>query len=150
MGDHLMPITINSAKAAEAAKARIVAAINEATTTIINAYPAAERLGWDAKAAEASAVLAAGAGATLAMAPLLSAECAAEYGEADDATRLNQLIAKAQTVRDKAVAWGQLMAILSGIRQRAFAAVDQARDAAVLQVIIDHARTGIAAATLPY
>lgn len=122
-----MPITINTGKAAEAAKARMVAAINEATTTIINAYPAAERLGWDAKAAEAAAVLAAGAGATLAIAPLLAAECVAEYGAADDATRLTQLATKAQTVLDKAAAWGQLMAKLSGLRGKAFAAIDAAK-----------------------
>ncbi len=129
------------------AKAVVVAAIDQATADIIQAYPTVERLGWDAKAAEAIAVLAAGEGATLAIAPLLTAECIAEYGAADDATRLTQLGAKAQTVLDKAAAWGQLMATLSGLRGKAFAAIDAAgNDAEALQAAVDAASAEIAAA----
>lgn len=142
-----MLITINSGKAAVAARQSVLTAIDTATASIINACPTAERLGWDAKAAEAAAVLAAGAGAMLAMAPLLTAECSAEYGAADDATRLAQLTAKAQTVLDKAAAWGQLMATLSGLRGKAFAAIDAAgNDAEALQAAVDAAKAEIAAA----
>lgn len=129
------------------AKGQIITSIDGATASIIDAYPVAERLGWDAKAAEAAAVLAAGAGATLAMAPLLTAECVAEYGAADDATRLTQLATKAQTVLDKAAAWGQLMATLSGLRGKAFVAIDAAgNDAEALQAAVDAASAEIAAA----
>lgn len=144
---HTIPAYVAPGPSADDAKAMIITSIDAATASIINAYPTSERLGWDAKAAEAAAVLAAGAGATLAMAPLLTAECAAEYGAADDATRLTQLAAKAQTVLEKAAAWGQLMATLSGLRGKAFAAIDAAgNDAEALQAAVDTASAEIVAA----
>lgn len=66
------------------ARSAVIAAIDRATAAILDAYPRAERLGWDAKANEARAVLDGGESATLELAPLLVAECAAEHGEADD------------------------------------------------------------------
>src|SRR5690606_33507719 len=137
------------AKAAEekaAAKATVKAAIDTAAASILDAYPLAERMGWDAKAAEASAVLSAGESATLDMAPLLVAECAAEMGVALDEDRLVQLIAKASAVAAKATAWGELMATLSGIRGKAYAAIDAAEDGTATQAAVTAAIAEIAAA----
>src|SRR5690606_5843645 len=114
-----------SITAAEA-RYRVMAAIEAAQAPILDAYPVGERLGWDAKAQEAAAVLGAGEAATLDMAPLLTAEVARLEGEADDTTRLTQLIAFCAVVAAKAEAWGALMAALSGIRGKAFAAVAEA------------------------
>lgn len=131
------------------ARSAVLTAIDNATSAILGAYPQAERLGWDAKASEASDVLSDGSPTSLSLAPLLVAECVAEYGPADEATRLDQLIAKANVVSAKAAAWGELMASLSGIRGRAFTAIADASDTAAVQAALDAAVADIAAATTP-
>jgi hypothetical protein len=123
----------------ECARRDVLTAIDTATSAILGAYPQAERLGWDAKASEAQLVLTAGDAASLELAPLLVAECIAEHGPADEATRLAQIVAKAATVAAKATAWGELMASLSGIRGRAFTAIAGAGDAAAVQAALDAA-----------
>jgi hypothetical protein len=146
-GNSMPMVPIEEQRAA--ARASIVAAIDNATAAILGAYPQAERLGWDNKASEAQLVLAAGEDATLELAPLLVAECVAEHGPADEVTRLAQLIVKAATVAAKATAWGELMAGLSGIRGRAFTTIAGASDAAAVQAALDAAVADIGAATMP-
>lgn len=128
------------------AKATIIAAIDAATAALLAPYPVSERMSFDAKAAEARAVLAADPEAfEFSLAPLLGAECGTQLGEADDATRRTQIIAKATLVHAKAVAWGALAARHSGLRQRAFAAIDAAEDGDGRQAAMDAALTEVAA-----
>lgn len=124
------------------AKALLVAAIDSYTLGILGAYPQAERLGWDAKAAEAQAVLTASP-LELDMAPLLTAECAAQFGPASDEDRQVQLVFKAQSVAEKASAWGALMATLSGLRARVSLAIDAAKDADEIRGVLEQALAGL-------
>jgi hypothetical protein len=128
---------------ADQARAALLVLLNEATATILDVYPPAERMGWDAKAAEAKAVLAAGNTATLDMAPLLTIECAVEHGPAEPAERLTQLKDRASTVDAKATAWGHLMATLSGIRGRALRDIAAANTDDQRQAALEAARAAI-------
>ncbi|HEV7278381.1 MAG TPA: hypothetical protein VGN80_19040 [Devosiaceae bacterium] len=124
----------------DGAKASIVAAIDAATTALLAPYPRAERMSFDAKAAEAQAALATDPEAMeLATVPLLTVECAAEHGGANTSTRRGQVVAKAIAVNAKAAAWGALAAGFSGVRQRAFAALDAAEGRDDVQAALDTA-----------
>jgi hypothetical protein len=112
-----------------AAMRSIVSHINTITSSALTAYPAAEVESWPIQKAEAEAVLAAET-PTLAMAPFLTGVCQAQFGPADDAARLAQLIEKAQAVKANADVWGNMAAYVNGLRARTQMAIMAAEDVA--------------------
>ncbi|WP_162783402.1 hypothetical protein [Devosia naphthalenivorans] len=111
------------------AMAEIVRHIDVITESALTAYPRAEVESWSIQKAEAEAVLAADP-PTLAMAPFLVGVCEAQFGPADDATRLAQLVEKAQAVKANADAWGAMAAYVNGLRARTQLAILGAGDIA--------------------
>lgn len=100
--------------------------LNGLTHNGLSRYPQAEVQSWPYQRPEAYALEAAGEGATLAMAPLLTQVCYWHYGEADDATRLQQVLAKAAAVRANDAAWLPAAAFVNGTRARTEDAIEAA------------------------
>ena len=128
------------------AKAQLRAMIEAATAPILDAYPTAEQLSWDAKETEATAFMAAPE-PEIAMCPLLVGEISAELGIAAVAVSLEQLAAKAEAVLWMASQFRALVSFLSGLRKRTETAIDAASDASGRRAAVDAARVSIVAVT---
>lgn len=107
----------------------IVAHINIITNSALTAYPAAEVESWPIQKVEAETILAAETPA-LTMAPFLAGVCQAQFGPADDETRLDQVIEKAGAVKANADAWAAMAAYVNGLRARTQLAILAADDVA--------------------
>lgn len=112
-----------------AAMRAIVDHINVITASALTAYPAAEVESWPIQKAEAETILAADP-PTLAMAPFLLGVCQAQFGPADDETRLAQVIEKAGAVKENADTWAAMAAYVNGLRARTQLAILGATDVA--------------------
>jgi hypothetical protein len=117
---------------------RLRALLDAATRPILDGYPEAERLSWPAKETEALAVLA----DETAEAPLLVAEIAAQQAVAPATVTPAEIAAKAALVLAKAATWRALVSAISGIRQRAEAALagatnDTDREAVLGEVAVE-------------
>jgi len=100
--------------------------LNGLTTNGLTRYPQAEVQTWPYQRVEAYAVEAAGPNATLAMAPLLAQVCYWHHGEADDATRLAQVLVKAESVRLNDQNWLPAAAFVNGMRAKTEEAIEAA------------------------
>jgi len=108
---------------------RIVDHINVVTQSALTAYPAAEVESWPIQKVEAETILAA-ALPTLTMAPFLVGVCQAQFGPADDAARLDQVLEKAGAVKSNADSWAAMAAYVNGLRARTQLAILGAEDVA--------------------
>lgn len=134
---------------AAAAKAVLIAMLDQATRPILDAYPPAERLSWDAKEAEAAAFMAE-------VDPelqgyeygLLRGEVAAELGITPVDVTVQQLGAKAEAVLWMAGQWRDLISALSGLRKRYEDDIYSAEDDAGRRAAVEAARVAIAAVAL--
>lgn len=127
---------------AGAAKVQLLAMIDAATRPILDAYPPAERLSWDAKEIAAAAFMVA-AEPVLADYGLLRGEVAAELAIAAGDVTLEQLATKAEAVLWMASQWRALVSTLSGLRKRYEAAIDAAEDDAGRRAVIEAAQATI-------
>lgn len=114
--------------------------LNGLTTNQINMWPQAEVQTWPFQNAEASAVVAAGEAATLEMAPFLSMVCAAQFGEATDIERLQQVKDKAVIVNGYAQQWLGMAAYINGLRARVQDAIGAATDPIEVTAIVNDAK----------
>jgi len=133
---------LSSGPSLEAAKAELMAMIEAATAPILDAYPRAERLSWDAKEAEAAGFM----NAELPVVsdyPLLRGECAAEETIAAGDVTLPMLADKAEAVLWMASQWRDLISFLSGLRKRTEAAIDLAEEDAGRRAAVEAARAAI-------
>lgn len=105
--------------------AQLVSHLGGVGVEILNAYPTAEVQSWTIQRNEAEAVLAAGANATVEMAPFLTKVCAAHHGP-DETHRLDQVKEKAVAVKANADLWAELAAYVNGLRARAQASIEGA------------------------
>lgn len=126
------------------ARAELRTMIEAVTAPILDAYPRAEQLSWDAKETEAAGFMAA-AEPEIATCPLLVGEISAELGIAAGAVSLEQIAAKAEAVLWMASQFRALVSTLSGIRKRAELAITTAADASARRAAVDQARASIAA-----
>lgn len=106
---------------------RLIVFLNGVTTNLLARYPIAEVQSWTIQRSEAVALEAAGAGAAVTMAPLLTKVCEFHYGPANGPTRLTQVLAKAQVVRGKSDAWEVVGAFVNGLRARTEDQLDAAQ-----------------------
>lgn len=125
------------------AKALLVTMLDKATRPILDAYPPAERLAWDAKEAEAVAFIAALEPAP-ADYPLLRGEVAAELAIAAGAVTIEQLAAKVEAVLWMASQWRALVSTLSGLRARTMVDIEAAEDDAGRRAVLDAAGAELA------
>ena len=125
----------------DGARQQLIGMLDRATRPILDAYPDAERLSWDAKEAEAATVLAA-AEPMPALAPLLAGELAAQFGQAPTA---GQLTGRATTVIAKAAAWRTLISAVSGLRQRFETELEAAPDDNARRAVLTAAEAAIGA-----
>ncbi|MBU2533334.1 MAG: hypothetical protein KKB37_11375 [Alphaproteobacteria bacterium] len=114
--------------------------INGMTTNTLRMWPEGEVQSWTIQRTEALAVLAAGASATLDMAPFLTKVCVAQFGDATDAERLVQLQEKAAIVKGYADAWENMEAYLNGLRARTQDAIGEASDPIEITAIVNAAK----------
>ncbi len=129
---------------AAVARAALIRLIEGATQPILNAYPAAERLSWDAKEAEAKAFMEA-AEPVLWHYAMLRDEVASELAiDAGDVTA-QQLAGKAEAVLWMAAQWRALISALSGIRKRVETDIYSATDDAARRAVVEAARAAISA-----
>jgi len=124
------------------AKAELKAMIEAATAPILDAYPRAERLSWDAKEADAAAFMAAEDPEPWQF-DLLRSEIAAEMAIVVGDVTLEQLTAKAEAVLWMASQFRALVSFLSGLRKRTEAAIDAAEDDAGRRAAVEAARAAI-------
>lgn len=124
------------------ARRELLSLISDATAPILDAYPQAEQLSWNAKEAEAAAFMSAEAPAPTDY-PLLRGECAAEAGIAAGDVTLEQLATKAEAVLWMASQFRALISALSGLRKRTEAAIDAAGDDAGRRAAVEAARAAI-------
>lgn len=129
------------------ARSALIGMIDKATRPILDAYPPAERLSWDAKEQEAKAVLAV-AEPEPADYPLLSGELSAELSIAVGDVSSADIAIKAASVMAKAAAWRATSSALAGIRRRGEAAIAAATDDAGRRAAVKTARAGVTAAGL--
>lgn len=119
-GEFISPGTVTTTGSLEEHRAwamkAIVDYINEATNATLTQYPAAEVESWPIQLAEANAVLK--GPPSLDKAPFLVNVCAVQFGPANNATRLEQLVEKAHAVKTNADAWAGLAAYVNGLRAR--------------------------------
>lgn len=109
---------------------RIVSHMNGVGSNIKSRYPVLEQDTWTIQKIEAEAVLPLvepEPGAVLAAAPLLTKVCVWHYGEADDATRAEQVLAKAAIAVGLSAFFLEVAAFVNGLRARA---ADRIADAA--------------------
>lgn len=118
-----------------AAMRSIVDHINIITASALTAYPAAEVESWPIQKAEAETILATDP-PTLAMAPFLVGVCMAQFGPADDDTRLAQVIEKAGAVKENADTWAAMAAYVNGLRARTQLAILGAADVAGIEAAL--------------
>ena len=97
---------------------RLISHLNGIGASIVQSYPMAEVQSWTIQREEANTVIAAGASATLAMAPFLVLVCEAHHGSSTGAARLAQVKAKAAEVKANADLWAALSAYVNGLRAR--------------------------------
>lgn len=109
------------------AQRQLVALLDSVTRPVLDAYPLAERLSWDAKEAEAKAAQWAGDPVQDDY-PLLRGEIAAERGGAADDITSPDILDKAASVLAKAESWRSLVSAISGLRQRTAMRLDAAED----------------------
>jgi hypothetical protein len=128
------------------AKAQLRELIDAATSPILDAYPRAEQLSWDAKETEAAAFMAAEDPVPADYA-LLRGEVSAELLIPAGDVTLEQLGTKAEAVLWMASQWRALVSLLSGLRKRTEAQIDAAEDAAGRRAAVDAARATIMAVT---
>ena len=96
---------------------RFLSVLNAAGSVLLTAYPQGEVETWPIQKAEAEALLAAPEPA-FNLAPFLTAVCAAQFGEATDEERLDQLIEKATIVKGHSDRWLAFAAFANGLRAR--------------------------------
>lgn len=146
-----LPPPIPGLSVAEA-REQLKALLAAATAPILDAYPPAEQLSWDAKEIEAAAFTTAAAAAAVdenapaplpADYPMLRGEVAAELAIAAGDVTLEQLADKVEAVLWMASQWRALISALSGIRKRYLTTIDTAEDAAGRRAAIDAAATEI-------
>lgn len=139
-----------------AARRQLANLLDAATAPILDAYPPAEQLSWDAKEIEAAAFTTAAAAAAVgenapaplpADYPMLRGEVAAEQAIAVGDVTLEQLADKVEAVLWMASQWRALISALSGIRKRYITAIDAAEDAAARRAAIEAAQAEIVALT---
>lgn len=126
------------AQALTDAKSQLRSMLDEATRPILDAYPAAERLSWDAKEEEARTVL---DGGNAEGASLLAGELAAQTGKAPTA---KQLATRAGVVIEKADEWRRLVGTIAGLRQKFEAALDAAKDEDARRAVLAAAEKALA------
>lgn len=124
------------------AKVALMALIEAATAPILDAYPRAEQLSWDAKETEAMDFIAAEA-PVLSDYALLRSECAAELAIAAGDVTIEQLASKVEAVLWMASQWRALVSFLSGLRKRAETAIEVAEDRAGRRAAVEAAEAAI-------
>jgi hypothetical protein len=142
----------SAAPSASEAKEQLKALLEAATAPILDAYPPAEQLSWDAKEIEAAAFTTAAAAAAVdgtaptplpADYPMLRGEVAAEMMIAAVDVTIEQLADKVEAVLWMASQWRALISALSGIRKRAETAIEVAEDRAGRRAAVEAAEAAI-------
>lgn len=104
---------------------RFLSVLNAAGSVLLTAYPQGEVTTWPIQKEEAETLLAAET-PSLDLAPFLTAVCVAQFGEAADQERLDQLIEKATVVKGHSERWLAFAAFANGLRARVQVQFEQA------------------------
>lgn len=145
LSDHELVLTEYAPPNAEAyelelartlARSEMIKMCDNLTRETINYYPQAEVESWNIQKAEAETFLNANT-KDINLAPFLLSVCVAEFGPADNTTRLSQVDLKAQTVKANAQAWGMIAAYVNGLRSRVQDSIKFAENENELRSILD-------------
>lgn len=107
-------------KIREAAMRSLIERLNRATDPVFAAYPEAERSAWVAKESEARAFV---VSQELTDVPLVTEVASLQFGQADDATRKQQVMAMCQIIIRKADAYRAISAQVEVLRIKSSAAM---------------------------
>ena len=122
----------------------LISTLNTLTRTALNTYPDAEMMTWPMQAPEAARVLAAvaaGEDVTLDMAPHLVRVCMHHHGPADQALRIEQLIAKATAVSALSGQFMPAAAFVNGLRARTQDRINAATTPGEVNQILEAAKS---------
>ena len=111
---------------------RLVNMLNDAVRPILDSYPEAERSSWVAKEAEARAFI---VSQELTDAPLVTEVASLQFGQADDVTRKQQVMAMSQIIIAKADAYRAISAQVEVLRIKSTAALTAATNGTALDAV---------------